>query len=130
MPIKIAQTRKFDPNNLTTRDVLIIVPLVLGMLVVEIVFAFLISDDIYIRWGGLAIDTAVLFAFFIKASHQFLKTRRFWILTACLLLVHLAGWIVILIHVDEWKLVSFTVMALELPAFFYLRSRLSVIEPV
>jgi hypothetical protein len=127
--MKIVQTRKFDPNHLTARDVLTIVPLVLGTTIVGIVFAFLVSDDAYIRWGGLFVHTAVLFAYFINTSRQFLRSRRFWILTACLMFTHLVGWIVLLLHVGDWKLAWFTAMVLELPVFFYLRSRPNFVEP-
>ncbi len=123
MPMKIIQSRKFDPNHLTARDVLIIVPLVLGLLVPMIIFGSQVSHDTYIKWGGLAVDTAVLFVFFVNESRQFLKNRRFWLLTACLLIAHLAGWIVFLIHVGEWKLAWFTAMILELPVFLHWRSR-------
>jgi hypothetical protein len=129
MPMKIIQSRKFDANHLTARDVLIIVPLVLGLSVLGIVFAFLVSDDMYIRWGGLAVDTAVLFAYFVNVSCQFIRSRRFWILTACLMLLHLAGWIVFLVHVGEWRLAWFTAMILELPVFLHLRNRPNFIEP-
>jgi hypothetical protein len=129
MPIKVIQTRKFDANHLTARDVFVIVPLVLGLFVLEVVFAFLVSDDTYIRWGGLAVDTAVLFAYFFNVSRPFLKSRRFLILAVCLLLLHLTGWIVLLIHVEEWRLAWFTAMILELPVFLHLRSRLNFIEP-
>lgn len=76
--MKVIQSRKFDPNHLTARDVLIIVPLVLGISAVGIAFAFLVSHEAYIKWGGLAVDTAVLFTFFVNESRQFLKNRRFW----------------------------------------------------
>jgi hypothetical protein len=128
--MKITQSQKFDPSHLTARDVLIIVPLVLAVSVLGIAFAFFVSDDAYIRWGGLALDTAVLFAYFINISRQFLRSRRFWILTACLMFVHLAGWIVFLMHVGEWRLAWFTAMVLELPIFLYVRNRPKLIEPV
>jgi hypothetical protein len=127
--MKTLQSRKFDPNHLTARDVVMIVPLALGFLILSIVFAFLVSDDAYIRWGGLAVDTGVLFSFFINESRQFLRSRRFWILTACLMILHLAGWIVFLMHVGEWRLTWFTAMILEFPAFLYLRNRPSFVEP-
>ena len=129
MPMKVIQSRKFDPNHLTARDVLIIVPLVLGISAVGIAFAFLVSHEAYIKWGGLAVDTAVLFTFFVNESRQFLKNRRFWLLTACLLIAHLAGWIVFLMHVGEWKLAWFTAMILELPVFLHWRRRPNLIEP-
>jgi hypothetical protein len=85
-----------------------------------IAFAFSVSHDTYIRWGGgLVLDTAVLFAFFINISRQFLRRPRFWMLTACVLSVHLAGWIVFLMRVGDWRLAWFTAMVLELPIFLH-----------
>ncbi|MGA2809378.1 MAG: hypothetical protein ABSE87_14715 [Terracidiphilus sp.] len=128
--MKITQSQKFDPNHLTACDVLIIVPLVLGMSVLGIAFAFSVGHDTYIRWGGLALDTAVLFAFFLNTSRQFLRRQRFWMLTVCLLPVHLAVGIVFLMHVGDWRLAWFTAMVLELPIFLHLRNRPNFIEPV
>lgn len=121
--MKIIHGRKFDANHLTTRDVLIILPLVLGLTALGIVFAFLVSDDTYIRWGGLAVDSAILFAYFVSVSRQWLANWRFWVLTACLLLLHLTGWIVFLMHIGEWRLAWFAPMIFELPVFLHLRNR-------
>ena len=111
----------FDPNHLTMRDILIIVPIALFVVVLFVFFRSLVSHDTYIRWGGLGLDTAVIFAFFVYYSPGVRRAREFWILTVVLLTIHLAAWIVLLSHVDEWKLAWFLVMIFELPAFFYLR---------
>jgi len=121
MQIGTKDRRRFDPNNLKARDVLIIVPAVLFVSALFVAFAFLVSHDTYIRWGGLGLDTAVLFTFFLYHSRQFLRKQRFWLLTASLLIVHLAAWAALLSQVDEWKLAWFTIMVLEVPVFFYLR---------
>jgi peptidoglycan/LPS O-acetylase OafA/YrhL len=83
-----------------------------------------VSQDVYIRWGGLAFMTAVLFGYFISNSGRFLREWRFWALAAILMLVHLAAFAVILTHVDEWKLIWFVGMAIEYPVFVFFRSRL------
>jgi hypothetical protein len=83
------------------------------------------GDEAYIRWGGLAGFTAVLFGYFIQKSRQYFRDRRFWILTAAFLAVHLAAFAVVLIHVDEWKLIWFTGTALEYPVFAFFRERLN-----
>jgi hypothetical protein len=111
----------FDPNNLSMRDVLIIAPIVLVVSAAFIAFAFLVSGDTYIRWGGLGVNTAIIFAFFIYHSRKFLRARKFWFLTASLLTAHLVIWILLLSHIGEWKLAWFLIMVLEVPAFLYLR---------
>jgi hypothetical protein len=111
----------FDPNHLTVRDVLIIVPIVLFLSVLGIVFASQVSHDTYIRWGGLGLVTAVMFAIFVYDSRALLRVRRFWIATVVLLTIHLAIWILFLSHVGEWKLAWFLIMILEAPALVYLR---------
>jgi hypothetical protein len=115
---------KFDPNALTVRDMLVIAPLVVVFVALSIFFAFSVSDESYIKWGGLAVDTAVVFGLFLKYSQRLLRKRKFWVLTLILLTVHLAVFVLILTHVDEWKLVWFTPMAAELPLFLLLRNRL------
>ena len=50
-----------------------------------------VSYDAFIKWGGLAFMTAVLFGYFISKSGQFLREWKFWALTAILLSVHLAA---------------------------------------
>lgn len=125
---KASHRRRFNPNALTARDVLIIVPIVLCLSALGILFAFSVSSDVYIKWGGLTLDTAIVFALFVKYSRQFLRKRRFWGLTLVLLAVHLVAFILILTHVEEWKLVWFTPMAAELPLFLFLRNWLLAID--
>ncbi len=127
MQVKTKTRRRFDPNALTARDVLIIVPVVVVVLILGAVFRSFVSHDAYIRWGGLALDTAVVFWFFISYSRQYLREPRFWALATSLLCAHLVAWIVLLMHVDEWKLMWFSVMIFELPLFFHLRDRPGVL---
>ncbi len=122
--MKINHHPRFDPNDLTTRDILIIVPVVIGLLILCASFASSVSHEVYIRWGGLALDTAILYGLFINYSRQFFRRWQFWELTALLLSVHLAGFAIVLTHVDEWKLTWFTVMALEYPVLIFFRNRL------
>jgi hypothetical protein len=117
--------RAFDPQNLRLRDVVVLVPLILGILCVLIAFAFVVRGDAYIRWGGLAVNSAVLFVFLLHRSRLYLKEGSFWKLVACFLALHLAAWIVVLIVVAEWKLAGFGSMALEAPLFLYLRARIT-----
>lgn len=83
-----------------------------------------ISHDAFIKWGGLAFISAILFGYFISNSGPFLRVWRFWGLTAALLLAHLTLFALILTHVDEWKLIWFVGMAIEYPVFVFFRSRL------
>jgi len=82
------------------------------------------GNDAFIRWHGLTGFTAGLFGYFISNSGQFLREKKFWVLTAILLLVHLAGFIIVLSHVDEWRLTWFIGMAIEYPVLVFFRSRL------
>lgn len=121
---KVNRRREFDPNALTLRDVLVIVPVVIGFVALSIFFAFSVSHEVYIKWGGLVLDTAVLFGIFINSSRQFFRTWQFWMLNAALLAAHLTAFAIVLTHVEEWKLMWFLVMALEYPVLIYARSRL------
>lgn len=118
---KVNRGIHFDPNHLTVRDVLVIVPLALVLLGVGVAFAFLVSDEVYVKWGGLGLNSAVLFAFFVFNSREFLNKRRFRLFALSFFAIHLIAWIVLLSQIDTWKLAGFGVMVLEVPVFFYKR---------
>jgi uncharacterized membrane protein YqhA len=122
--MKTENRKRFDLDNLRARDVLIIVPVVIGLLISCAFFASSVSHEAYIRWGGLALDTAVLFGLFINSSRQFFQQRQFWVLTVVLLAVHLAAFAIVLTHVEEWQLMWFLVMVLEYPVLVFSRNRL------
>jgi hypothetical protein len=82
------------------------------------------GHEALIRWGGLAGFTAVLFGYFVGDSRQHLRQHQFWVLTAILLVLHLTAFVILLSHVEEWKLMWFTGMVIEYPVFMYFRSRL------
>jgi hypothetical protein len=79
------------------------------------------GHDAFIRWGGLAGFTLILFGYFVGNSRSRLRERPFWLLAALLLTTHLALFVFILSHVDEWRLMWFTGMALEYPVFLFFR---------
>ncbi len=89
-------------------------------------FAFMSvwGQNAYIRWGGLIGFTAGLFVYFVNDSRQYFREWRFWKLTAILLVVHIAGFYILLTHVGEWKVIWFTGMVFEYPVFTFFRSSL------
>lgn len=80
-----------------------------------------LTHDELIRWGGLTANTLFLFGFFISRSREAFKMWRFWGLLVLLLAAHLAVFITLLIHIQEWRLIWFAGMAIEYPLFVYLR---------
>jgi hypothetical protein len=108
----------FNPNSLSI-PYLLIIP---GVFVLSGAIGIIAGD--YVKWGGLVLDTAFIFGFFVNSSRPYLQRQQFWILTACLLTLHLAVFIAVLLHVTVWKLLWFMVMVLELPVFSRLRDRL------
>jgi hypothetical protein len=115
--------RGFDPNHLTARDVLFLVPLILGISALFVTFAFLVGDDAYIRWGGLTLDSAVLIGYLLYSSRTVLRRRDFWAFFGSFLAVHVVLWIVVLRSASEWKLAWFGLMVFEAPVFLRLRDR-------
>jgi hypothetical protein len=122
--MKIIHHRKFDPNDLTTRDILIIVPIIIGLSIICVLFSLSVSHEVYIKWGGLTLDTAILYGLFINYSRLFLRRWQFWALTALLLSIHLVSFAIVLTHVDEWNLTWFTIMVFEFPVLVFFRNRL------
>jgi peptidoglycan/LPS O-acetylase OafA/YrhL len=82
-----------------------------------------LTHDAFIRWGGLAFNTAVLFAYFVADSRDLWGRRGFWALTCGLLVTHTSAFCLVLEHVPEWRLPWFMVMCLEIPVFMFLRDR-------
>jgi hypothetical protein len=82
------------------------------------------GHDAFIRWGGLAGFTLILFGYFVGDSRSLLRERQFWLLTIVLLAAHLGLFIVVLSHIDEWRLMWFTGMVLEYPVFLFFRGLL------
>ncbi|HEY1498689.1 MAG TPA: hypothetical protein VGF88_03870 [Acidobacteriaceae bacterium] len=81
------------------------------------------GDDAFTRWGGLIVFTLGLFALFVSDSEKWLRRWRFWSLTAILLTMHLAAFVLLLTHVHEWRLTWFMVMVLEYPVFLAVRGK-------
>ena len=75
--------------------------------------------DALFKWGGLTLFTLILFLFFIGASERYLHSRRFWVVTAILLVGHLGVFALVLTHVDGWRELWF--IFLEYPIFVFLR---------
>lgn len=124
MPMN-SETQKATHIRSRIRDFVLYIAIGFAFVGVLIVVAETgVSQDAYIRWGGLFFMSALLFGYFISNSGQFLREKRFWALTAVLLLVHLAGFIVVLSYVDEWRLTWFIGMAIEYPVLVFFRSRL------
>lgn len=121
----ISNTQKTSHLRSRVRDFVLYIAI--GFAVVGVLIAVAqagVSQEAYIRWGGLGFNTSILFGYFIVDSRQFFRRWQFWALTAVLLSVHLTGFIVVLAHVAEWKLLWFMVMFLEYPVLVFSRSRL------
>ena len=114
-------------RNLRARDYFLLIPLGALIFLVFLKIAFAVQNewghDAFIRWDGLAGFTLGLFGIFVAKSEKLLRKRRFWVLTAILLVVHLAAFAIVLTHVEEWKLSWFMVMVIEAPLFFFLRDK-------
>ncbi len=110
---------QFDPDNLSAREAVIIA---CGIFLVFGLFAAF-GPDTNVKFGGLTLDSAILFGYFIHNSRKYLRYFRFWLLTASLLVIHLLLWITFLMHVEKWGLMGFSIMVFELPIFWHLRDR-------
>jgi hypothetical protein len=73
--------------------------------------------------GGLGGFTFGIFGLFVGDSAKVLREWRFWVLVAILLLAHLTAFVIVLSHVEEWKLTWFMVMVVEYPLFLFLRDK-------
>jgi hypothetical protein len=118
MPKKTGSVWNFDPEHLTWPYVLLIPCIFAGSLFIGI------ATGDFVRWGGLFVFTVFIFLFFISDSSRFFRDTQFWLLTVCLLCIHVAIFIAILLRVTKWSLLWFSIMALELPPFWLMRDLL------
>jgi hypothetical protein len=121
MQLRTKNRWRFNPEALRLRDVLIIVPAVIVLMILAVALGFLFGAENMIRWGGLAVFTALLFGFFIHSSRPRFKDRRFWVLTSFLLIGHLVFFGFLFLRVSEWKLSWFAITIPELLVFLQLR---------
>ena len=84
------------------------------------------SHEVFIRWCGLVFFTSCLFGYFVQESRKFLRSWRFWKITAALLALHLLLFAAILINAQEWRLPWFIGMALEYPVLLFFRDRIPI----
>jgi hypothetical protein len=114
-------------RNLRARDYFLLILLGALIFLVFLRIAFAVQDkwghDAFIRWEGLAGFTLGLFGLFVAESEKFLRIWRFWVVTAILLMGHLAAFAIVLTHIEEWRLSWFMVMVFEAPLFFFLRDK-------
>lgn len=113
--------RRFDPNHLTARDVLILVPVIVGFSALQVVLAIMFGEQV-LRWGGLLVNTAIAFGYFIHDSREERRRRVFWVLCIALLIVHLIGFGFVISRAQEWKPAWFMVIVPEMAIFLVLRN--------
>ena len=114
--------RQYRVRN-TFLIVLISIPIAFVWLEIGFVVIDRWGHDAFIRWGGLAGCTLGLLGFFIGDSERYLKQWRFWAVITVVLVFHLIAFVIILLHVEVWRLTWFTVMVFEYLPFRFLRDR-------
>jgi len=70
----------------------------------------------FLRWGGLGLNTAILYGYVVKDSRVFWHAWGFWLATVSFLAIHLLVFIVVLQHVEHWSMLWFLIMyPVEMP---------------
>ena len=74
------------------------------------------SDESISRWGGLIVNTAILYGYVLKESRPFWHAWAFWLAIIGVLGLHTSVFIVILQRVDHWSILWFLLMyPVEIP---------------
>jgi cell division protein FtsW (lipid II flippase) len=60
------------------------------------------NDDSIVKWGGLSLNTAILYGYVVKDGRRFWRNWGFWVATVSVLILHLLLFIAILQRVDHW----------------------------
>jgi hypothetical protein len=68
------------------------------------------------RWGGLIVNTAILYGYVLKESRPFWHAWGFWLALISALSLHTLVFILILQHVEHWSVLWFLFMyPIEIP---------------
>lgn len=74
-------------------------------------------NDIIARWGGLIVNTAILYGYIVKEGRPFWRAWGFWLAVISVLALHALAFIVILQRVEHWSVLWFLFMyPIEIPA--------------
>jgi len=75
-----------------------------------------VSDEALVKWGGLALNTSVLFGYAIKQYWRFRRSTVFWAVMGSVLIIHTLIFYLLLRNVHQWRLAWFLIMyPIELP---------------
>ena len=97
--------------------ILVLVAFLIGIAMYWIIGEHQVSLDWYEKWGGLVIFTMGTFGYLMKVSRRYWREKLFWATTACLMLVHLVLYSIILTSVAHWHGIWFLVISVaEAPA--------------
>lgn len=68
------------------------------------------------RWGGLIVNTAILYSYVLKESRPFWHAWGFWLALISVLSLHTVAFIIIFQHVEHWSVLWFLFMyPVEIP---------------
>lgn len=68
------------------------------------------------RWGGLILNTAILYGYVLKESRPFWHAWGFWLALIGMLSLHTLVFVAILQHVEHWSVLWFLLMyPIEIP---------------
>jgi hypothetical protein len=87
------------------------------------VFGLYVNDATFVKWGGFAANTVMLYGYFMYDSRRLFRNWRYWALVGTCFAVHLAVFAIILANLTVVRLPWFMCMLLEVPIFFTLRTR-------
>lgn len=113
--------RRYAYSRLKDFILYLTIALVIGIVAVAIA-STKISDDGFVRWGGLLVNTVVIFGYFISDSRSSLRLPSFWAMVCLLFVAHTSAFSLVLLHVKTWKLIWFLVMYPELLLFAFVRN--------
>lgn len=73
-------------------------------------------NDVIERWGGLILNTAILYGYIVKESRPFWHAWGFWLAIISVLILHLLMFAVLLQRVEHWSVLWFLFMyPVEIP---------------
>ncbi len=74
------------------------------------------TDELIPTWGGLMLNTAILYGYVVKESRPLWHSWGFWLAIISALIAHLLAFMLIFQHVEHWSVMWFLFLyPIEIP---------------
>lgn len=122
--MSILNMRHTARRRVTSRAWDLVLYIVISLAIAIVLFSVArtgMNGDVLFRWIDFGAFTSLTFGYFVYGSRPLFKRWSFWVMTAVALVVHMAIFISLIMHIPEWKLLWNSVMFADIPVLIFFR---------